>query len=105
MASTTRPVAQLLAYRRVELEPGEEAVVSFTVPTTRLAFTDRSYRRIVEPGEVELWVGGSCADKETTGGITLLGPVHEVGIEDDRVATSEVTVSRPDSELSGSRTA
>ncbi|WP_210507850.1 glycoside hydrolase family 3 N-terminal domain-containing protein [Naasia sp. SYSU D00057] len=99
-ASITRPVAQLLAYRRVTLEPGEEATVTFSVPTTRLAFSDSAYRRIVEPGEVELWVGGSCADKETTGGVTILGPVHEVGLGDRRIATSEVRLSQADAELS-----
>ena len=40
VGSVTRPVAQLLAYRRVDLAPGQEAVVRFRVPTSRLAFTD-----------------------------------------------------------------
>ncbi len=101
-ASITRPVAQLLAYQRVTLQPGEEALVTFQVPTTRLAFTDRAYRRIVEPGEVELWVGPSCAEKEATGRITVLGPVHEVALSDPRVATGDVQVLRTDDELSES---
>nr|WP_207457371.1 glycoside hydrolase family 3 N-terminal domain-containing protein [Herbiconiux sp. SYSU D00978] len=101
-ASTTRPTAQLLAYSRVTLGPGEEAVVTFRVPTTRLAFTDREYRRIVEPGEIDLWVGSSCADKETTGAITVLGPVHEVTTADARVATSEVALVPATAELSAS---
>ncbi|MFJ3391243.1 beta-xylosidase/alpha-l-arabinosidase [Leifsonia aquatica] len=77
-ASVTRPVAQLLGYQRVELEAGEEAVVRFTVPSTRLAFTDRRFRRIVEPGAVDLWVGASCADRATTATVDVTGDVHEV---------------------------
>jgi len=57
VASITRPVAQLLGYARVELSPGESRRVSFDVPSARLAFTDRRGVRVVEPGEIEVWVG------------------------------------------------
>lgn len=94
-ASVTRPVAQLLGYRRVALEPGESVVVRFQVPTTRLAFSDRAMVRIVEPGEVELWVGQSCAEKETTASITVVGPVHRVTTNDPRLVVSEVMPEIP----------
>lgn len=87
-ASVTRPVAQLLGYRRVELQPGEETVVRFSVPTTRLAFSDRELRRIVEPGAVEVWVGPSCAERETAAELTITGPVHAVTAADARLVTS-----------------
>jgi beta-glucosidase len=89
VASVTRPVAQLLAYRRVDLAPGEEAVVRFRVPTALLAFSDRRMVRIVEPGEVRLWVG-TCAGEDTTATTTITGPLHEVTAADARVATVEV---------------
>lgn len=89
-ASVTRPVAQLLGYRRVELQPGEETVVRFSVPTTRLAFSDRALRRIVEPGAVEVWVGPSCAERETAAELTITGAVHEVTAADARLVTSTV---------------
>ncbi|WP_120340265.1 beta-glucosidase [Cryobacterium soli] len=89
-ASVTRPVAQLLGYQRVTLEPGEEAVVRFQVPTARLAFTGLAFERIVEPGEVELWVGPSCAAKETTGSIRITGAVHRVTVEDARLVATAV---------------
>jgi beta-xylosidase len=89
VASVTRPVAQLLGYRRVRLEPGESVVVEFSVPTTRLAFSDRSLRRVVEPGEVELWIGTS-ADREAQGLTTLVGEVVGVTTASDRWTTSEV---------------
>ncbi|HWJ84535.1 MAG TPA: glycoside hydrolase family 3 C-terminal domain-containing protein, partial [Cellulomonas sp.] len=84
VASVTRPVAQLLGYRRVHLEPGESVVVDLVVPTTRLAFTGRTGARIVEPGDVRLWVGASCESQETTATVTLSGGVHEVGVADER---------------------
>src|SRR5690606_7952846 len=89
VASVTRPIAQLLGYRRVDLAPGEAVTVRFSVPTTRLAFTDRRLRRVVEPGTVELWVGPSCARRETEARVELVGAVHEVGPDDPRwVGTS-----------------
>ncbi|WP_121149818.1 beta-glucosidase [Microbacterium sp. AG1240] len=89
-ASVTRPVAQLIGYRRVELAPGEEVRVVFEVPTTRLAFSDASMRRIVEPGDVELWVGPSCSEKETTARLDIVGDVHEVTPADARLVIARV---------------
>ncbi|MCB2177226.1 MAG: glycoside hydrolase family 3 C-terminal domain-containing protein [Actinomycetales bacterium] len=89
-AAVTRPVAQLLGYCRVELAAGESVTVRFTVPTARLAFTDRSMRKVVEPGEVELWVGPSCEAKETTATLRVTGAVHPVTTADPRLTTSEV---------------
>ena len=75
VASVTRPVAQLLGYARVALEPGQSRKVSFDVPSARLAFTDRRRIRVVEPGDVEVWVGSHAAASpahqrgDATGGV------------------------------------
>ncbi|WP_025158831.1 beta-glucosidase [Leifsonia aquatica] len=89
-ASATRPVAQLLGYARVELDAGEVAEVRFDVPTARLAFTDRSLRRIVEPGAIDLWVGPSCGERETSAALTITGAVHLVTPEDGRIVATAV---------------
>ena len=89
-ASITRPTSQLLAFARVELEPGETAIVTFTVPTTRLAFSDRHLRRIVEPGRIELWVGPSCESRETGTQLEITGPTHAVTVADERWATADI---------------
>lgn len=90
VASVAQPVAQLVAYHRLALEPGETRKVTFEVPTARLAVVDRSLERVVEPGAVELWVGSSCTDKETTTLLTLTGDVHVVTAEDGRIVRSSV---------------
>jgi beta-glucosidase len=90
-ASVTRPVAQLVAYARVPLEPGESALVRFDVPIGRLSFTDRTGSRVVEPGDVELWVGPSCQDRETSTTVRLVGPVHE--ITPSHARTVEVSIA------------
>jgi beta-glucosidase len=112
--SVTRPVVQLLGYARVELQPGASRRVTFAVPTTRFAFTDRRMVKVVEPGDVEVWVGSHASAsgagnlvQETTGGVitnerqaekreipgtatpravlTLTGDVHEVTAADARL--------------------
>lgn len=89
-ASVTRPVAQLLGYARVALEPGEEVEVRFEVPAARLAFTGREGVRIVEPGRVELWVGPDCATRETEAALELVGAAAAVDASSQRLVGTRV---------------
>jgi beta-glucosidase len=86
VASVTRPVVQLLGYARVDLAAGRSAEVTFEVPAARLAFTDRSMARVVEPGEWEISVRQNCQDAAcATQTISLVGPVHPVSVDDARM--------------------
>jgi len=114
VASVTRPVVQLLGYARTAIAAGESRRVSFDVPASRLAFTDRRGVKVVEPGEVQVWAGSHAAaspvqtqtDAATGGAIsnsrarrrreipgtatrsgilTLTGDVHAVTASDDRM--------------------
>jgi beta-glucosidase len=55
----TRPVKLLKGFERITLKPGECRTVTFTVGREQLEYLDDSMRRIVEPGQFELMVGGS----------------------------------------------
>ncbi|SBT40077.1 beta-xylosidase/alpha-l-arabinosidase [Micromonospora auratinigra] len=90
VASVTRPVAQLLGYRRVHLAPGRSVTVELTVPSTRLAFSDRTLTRVVEPGEVELWVGTS-GRRHATASTTLVGAVVPVTNDSPRWTTTQLS--------------
>ena len=50
---------ELKAFRRVELQPGESATVTFDIPVADCTIVDPDARRIVEPGEFELLIGHS----------------------------------------------
>jgi beta-glucosidase-like glycosyl hydrolase len=118
-ASIVRPVAQLLGYVRVDLMPGESRRVTFEVPSTRFAFSDRRMVRIVEPGDVEVWVASHASAStnglpsvSTTNGaisntgltvavpvpgqataralLAITGEVHEVTISDPRLVEASV---------------
>ncbi|MFJ8136778.1 glycoside hydrolase family 3 N-terminal domain-containing protein [Streptomyces sp. NPDC096013] len=81
VASVTRPDVRLIAYQRLELAPGESARLTFRFHTDLSAFTDRSGRRVVEPGVLELRLAASSADVRHTTRLTVTGPVRVVGAE------------------------
>lgn len=91
VASVTRPVTQLLAHARVQLEPGESVRVLLDVPTRRLALTDRRGVQVVEPGAVELRVGPDAATVELTAQVELVGAPHEVTTADRRTVRTTLT--------------
>jgi beta-glucosidase len=86
VASTVRPLRQLIGYARVELEAGQSAKVTFKAPVARFAFHDDSMERVVEPGAVTLWLGSDC-DHPLTETITveLTGPTALVTSETPRL--------------------
>ena len=90
VGTTTRPSAQLLAYQRVPLAPGEAATVEFRVPPARLAYAGRDAVRAVEPGRVDLWAGPSSADREATASVEFTGEAYVIGPDDARLATASV---------------
>ena len=79
VAQTTRPVVRLIGYRRVPLEPGAAARVTFAVPADLTSFTGVDGRRVVEPGDVELLFGRSSSDIAATLPLRLTGRLRETG--------------------------
>ncbi|MEU0070965.1 glycoside hydrolase family 3 N-terminal domain-containing protein [Streptomyces sp. NPDC006332] len=91
VAGVTRPDVRLIGYQRLSLEPGGSARVTFRFHGDHSAFTDRSGRRVVEPGALELRLGVSSADVRHTARLDLTGPVRELG--PDRRLRCETEVS------------
>ncbi|WP_235209198.1 glycoside hydrolase family 3 N-terminal domain-containing protein [Methylobacter sp. BBA5.1] len=60
-ASVTRPARQLKAFKKVELEPGQEQPLSFTLTPRDLSFIGIDMKRIIEPGEFKVMVGHETA--------------------------------------------
>lgn len=61
-ASRVRPVKQLKAFSKMKLRAGETKKALFRISFDSLGFYDRKMKYIVEPGEFEIFVGGSSAD-------------------------------------------
>ncbi|MGJ7489639.1 beta-glucosidase BglX [Variovorax sp. ZT4R33] len=56
-ASVVRPVKELKDFRRVELQPGEEKVVRFTIDESKLRFFNAQLQNVAEPGSFNVQVG------------------------------------------------
>ena len=89
-AQVARPVRLLTGFARLSLEPGAGALVTFRVHSDRLAYTGPDMRRIVEPGDLELWVGTSSMDLPCRATVRVTGAVRQVG--HDRTFTTPVDV-------------
>ena len=61
---------------RTGLEPGEQVIIEFGLPTDMLNFTNSHGERIVEPGEFEIQIGESSAAIKFSAVATLVGEVR-----------------------------
>ena len=59
VASVVRPVQQLVDFKKIQLQPGEEACVEFTVTEPMLRFWNAENKLISEPGEFKLMTGNA----------------------------------------------
>ncbi len=57
-ASAPVAIRSLQGFKRVHLKPGQTESVSFTLTPRQLSLIDNQARRIVEPGEFEIQMGG-----------------------------------------------
>jgi beta-glucosidase len=76
-ASITRPERELKSFLRLTLDPGESRRITFRVPIAQLGFYDRHLRYVVEPGEIEVFVGTSSVDTVAVGAVTVV-PAEQV---------------------------
>jgi len=58
VSSVTTPVKSLKAFTRISLAPGEHRTVELDITYDHLALINRQMKRVVEPGDFEVSVGG-----------------------------------------------
>lgn len=60
VASITRPVRELKAFRKIKLEPGQSEVVRFVLKPADLQFYGVQNKPVVEPGKFDVWIAPSA---------------------------------------------
>jgi beta-glucosidase len=60
IASLTRPVRELKAFRKIALAPGQSEAVRFTLRSSDLSFYGREDKPVVEPGAFDVWIAPSA---------------------------------------------
>jgi beta-glucosidase len=73
VASVTRPVKELRGFARIALRPGERKRVCFDLAFEQLAFRGLDEGWLVEPGTIEVMVGGSSEDVRLAGSFEVTG--------------------------------
>ena len=53
------PVRELRGFQRISLKPGETRHLTFTLGRDDISHYDLSMQKTIEPGDVQVWVGGS----------------------------------------------
>jgi beta-glucosidase len=71
VASITRPVRELKAFRKIKLAPGQSEVVSFTIKPANLQFYGVNDRPVVEPGAFDVWIAPSAEAEGLKGSFEL----------------------------------
>ncbi len=62
VASVTRPVLELKAFKRVTLNPGEARSITFDIKPSDLWFFNTEMTRVVEPGTFTIFAGPNSVD-------------------------------------------
>lgn len=63
-SSVTRPVKELKAFKKVNLNPGESQTIEFVITPKMLEFYDINMKKLVEPGNFKIMIGGSSRDQD-----------------------------------------
>ncbi len=77
-ASVPVPLRQLAGFTRIHLNPGESKTVSFSLMPRQLSLIDSEGRRVVEPGEFQIAVGGCQPGTIPAAGERVLTATFEV---------------------------
>ena len=82
-ASAPVPIRNLVGFDRISLRPREKRSVSFTITPRQMSLIDDGGKRVIEPGEFTIFVGGgqpgfTRASTGVSGGFTVSGKVLEL---------------------------
>jgi beta-glucosidase len=66
VGSVSRPVKELKGYKKVMVEAGKSAEITFTLNSEDLAFWRKDMTFGTEPGDFELYIGKNSADVQTS---------------------------------------
>jgi beta-glucosidase len=62
VGSTTRPIKELRGFEKINLQPGEEKTVQFTLGQEEFKCLNQQLEWVVEPGEFHIMAGGNSRD-------------------------------------------
>ncbi|MET7896589.1 glycoside hydrolase family 3 N-terminal domain-containing protein [Streptomyces mirabilis] len=89
----SRPALQLAGFHRLELQPGDQALVRFALELPLLAYLSLDDKWVVEPGPMWISIGSSSGDLPLRSRLDVVGDTADV--TDRRVYLTRATRSVP----------
>lgn len=89
-ACMTRPVKELVGFRRLHLQPGETRHITFDVHPSQMAFLDKDMRWKVEKGAFDVEIGNSSQDIRMSGTFSISEDLWIEGSKRSFYAKAEV---------------
>ncbi|MED4224490.1 glycoside hydrolase family 3 N-terminal domain-containing protein [Neobacillus cucumis] len=89
-AHVTRPVKQLVAFQKVELDSREEKQILFEISCRQLGYYDENMDFVVEPGSADIMVGTSSKNIVAKHQINITG--NKLNVLGNRVYSSKNTI-------------
>ncbi|MDX3452073.1 glycoside hydrolase family 3 N-terminal domain-containing protein [Streptomyces sp. ME02-8801-2C] len=74
----SRPALQLAGFHRLELQPGDQAMVKFTLELPLLAYLSLDDRWVVDPGPMWISIGSSSGDLPMRSRLDVVGDTADV---------------------------
>ena len=65
-ASVPVPIRSLRGFKRIHLNPGESKTITFEVATDAFTVIDENNKRVIDPGQFLIYVGGHQPSKKST---------------------------------------
>lgn len=94
-ARVTRPVKELVGFRRISLDPGEMKKVTLFLKMSQLGFVNEKGDFVVEPGKMAVMIGPNSRDITHTGIFSIIGQVRSLAGRRTYLShTEEETVTR-----------
>lgn len=86
--SVNRPFRELRAFKRISLKEKEEKTLHFIIPVHALAYYNEEFRFVVEPADLEVYVGSSSEDIRLTDSFQIVGETKDVLYEREFLFTA-----------------
>lgn len=88
-AKVTRPVKEMVGFKRITLKSGEMKKVTMTLKMSQLGFYDENMQFVVEPGKMKIMIGNSSKDLFFKDNFEIVGKKRN--LKGKRSYISEVT--------------
>lgn len=92
--TVSRPIRQLVAFDKVELEPGQSAVIDFEIPVDIVGYYNIKHIFGIEKGPIEIYVGGDSEHCALHGITEVAGSFRKLDYRRKHFSSSTISIRK-----------